>query len=144
MPDTRERGIARRRIEPGGAYQRSSLSSTTYFSSGSSAVKILYLSQQVRVFALLLHEFLRFAKQACDPLQHGWVWALVFVLTKGRVCRRGGHLGGERWASLSWCFCFLVWARDSGVTGGGGDNISPGGTIGESGLDCWSGGEWPG
>ena len=30
MPGTRVRGIARRRMEPGGAYQRSLLSSATY------------------------------------------------------------------------------------------------------------------
>ena len=80
----RDRGIDRRRVEPGGSYQRSPLSSAQ-FPPGSSVVKALPLSQQVRVLFLLLHEFLRFTKQACYPLQHGRVLTVMFALTKGRA-----------------------------------------------------------
>ena len=62
---------------------------------GSPVVQVLYLSEQVGVSLVPLHEFLRFAKQACDPLYRSWVWALVFALTKSCLCRRGGLLSGE-------------------------------------------------
>ena len=65
------------------------------FPPGSSVVKVWHLFQQARVFILLLYEFLRFAEQVCDPLQHGRVWASVFALTKGRVYRRGRYLSSE-------------------------------------------------
>ena len=63
MPGTRERGIARRRMEPGGAYQRRPSSSVTY-PPGSFVVQVLYISQQVKVFLLPFHKFLQFAEQA--------------------------------------------------------------------------------
>ena len=110
MLGTRERGIARRRMKLGGAYQRNPLSSAIIFPPGSTVVKVLYLPQQGRVFPLLLREFLRFAEQAFDSLQYGWIWTPMFALTKGRVCRRGGNLGGEHWVR---CILVLLFSRSS-------------------------------
>ena len=60
----------------------------------------------MRVFPLLLHEFLRFAEQVCDPLYHSWVWALVFALTKSCLCRCGGLLSGEHRIRCTLVFLF--------------------------------------
>ena len=62
---------------------------------GSPVVQVLYLSEQVGVSPLPLHEFLLFAEKVCDPLYRSWVWALVFALTKSCLCRRGDLLSGE-------------------------------------------------
>ena len=43
------------------------------FPSGSSVVQVFYLSEQVYVSRLPLHEFLQFAEKVCDPLYRGWV-----------------------------------------------------------------------
>ena len=81
------------------------------FPPGSSFVKVLYLSQEMKVLILLLKEFLRFAEQACNSLQHGSVRALVFVLIEGiegRICRRGSQSGGEYWVR---CILVFLFAR---------------------------------
>ena len=46
-------------------------------------------------------------------------------------------------SGVSWSFCLLVRVHGGGATGGGRDSISPGGAVGEDGLDSWSVGEWP-
>ena len=63
--------------------------------SGSSAVQISNLSQQVGILPLPCHDFLRFSEQVRDPLYHRWVWTFVFALAKGCVSRRRGLLSGE-------------------------------------------------
>ena len=69
---------------------------------GSTFVQVLYLPEQVGVSPLLLHEFLRLAEQVCDPLYPGRVWALVFALTKGFLCRPSGRLSGEHRFRCAW------------------------------------------
>ena len=96
----------------------------------------------MRVFHLLLDEFLWFAEQACDPLHFGWVWASVFALTKSCVCRRGGHLGGEQ-GPVCPDPSVPHRVRGGGATGGVGSGISPGGAAGGGGFDSWSVGECP-
>ena len=86
---------------------------------GSPVVQVLYLSEQVGVSPLPLHEFLRFAEQVCDPLCRDWVYALVFALTKSCLCRPGDRLSGEhrfRCAraplfspSSPWRWCHRCW-----------------------------------
>ena len=49
-----------------------------------------------------------------------------------------GNIG----SSVSWSFCFLVRVRGGGTTGGGRDDISPGGAVSGGGLGSWSVGEW--
>ena len=94
-PGARERGMGRRSMEPGGAYQRSPSSSVTYPPPDSSVVQVSYPSEQVGVFPLPLHELLRFAEQVHDPLYLSWVWALAFALAESCLCRRRGLLSGK-------------------------------------------------
>ena len=62
------------------------------------------------VFPLLLHKFLRYVEQACNPLHHGWVWTSASALTKSCVCRCGGRLGGEH---RVWCALVVIFPRSS-------------------------------
>ena len=82
---------------------------------GSSVIQVSYLSEQVGVSPLPLHEFLWFAEQVCNSLYHSWVWTLVFALTNSCLCRRGGLLRGEHRFR-----CALVLLLTSSTIGGGG------------------------
>ena len=135
IPGTKERGIVRCRMEHGGAHQRSSISSATFSPPIPPLSRsCIFSSKRESSICCLMKSCGLRSRSAVRCSMVGYGPRSVFALTKGSICRRGGHLGREHrvWCTLV-VFFLLCRVCDSDVTGGGRGRISPGGAVREGG-----------